>query len=125
VKYFSGTATYRTTFDFSDEKSPAANSKYFLALGEVQVMARVKLNGQDCGIAWKPPFRVDVTTALRAGKNSLEIQVANLWPNRLIGDAALPEQQRLTWSSWEPFTKDTPLLKSGLLGPVKILESNR
>ena len=83
-------------------------------------MARVKLNGQDCGIAWKPPFRVDVTGAVHAGRNSLEIQVANLWPNRMIGDAALPEKQRFTWSSWEPFKKDTPLLKSGLLGPVAV-----
>jgi hypothetical protein len=54
----------------------------------------------------------------------LEIQVANLWPNRMIGDAALPESQRFTWSSWEPFTKDTPLLKSGLLGPVALSTSD-
>ena len=83
-------------------------------------MAQVKLNGRDLGILWKPPFRADVTGALRPGANTLEIRVANLWPNRLIGDAALPASERFTWSSWHPFTKDTPLLKSGLLGPVRL-----
>ena len=122
MKHFSGTATYSTTFDFPGAKLETKNSKFLLALGDVQVMARVTLNGQDCGIAWKPPYRVDVSRALKAGENRLGISVANLWPNRMIADAALPENQRLTWSSWEPFKQDTPLLKSGLLGPVEILE---
>jgi hypothetical protein len=63
---------------------------------------------------------VDATGVLRPGGNTLEIRVANLWPNRMIGDAALAETNRFTWSSWEPFKQDTPLLKSGLLGPVQI-----
>jgi hypothetical protein len=120
VKYFSGTATYTTTFDFPNSTLNIQNSKFILSLGDVRVMARVKLNGQDCGVAWKPPFQVEITRAVRSGTNSLEIQVANLWPNRMIGDAALPENQRFTWSSWEPFTNNTPLLKSGLIGPVRI-----
>jgi hypothetical protein len=91
-----------------------------LDLGTVEVMAQVILNGRDLGILWRPPYRVDVTDALKPGSNTLEIRVANLWPNRMIGDAALPETQRLTWSSWQPFSKDMPLLKSGLLGPVKL-----
>ena len=124
VKHFSGTATYRTTFEFRDSKLKIKNSKLFLALGDVRVMARVKVNGQDCGIVWKPPFSLEITEALRPGTNTLEIQVANLWPNRMIGDAALPAEQRFTWSSWEPFKKDTPLLKSGLLGPVRIEVEN-
>lgn len=124
VKNFSGTATYRTTFDFPNSKFKIQNSKLLLTLGNVQVMARVKLNGHDCGIAWKPPFRVEITGALRPGANALEIQVANLWPNRLIGDAALPEKERFTWSSWEPFKANTPLLESGLLGPVRIEVAN-
>jgi alpha-L-rhamnosidase len=123
VKFFSGTATYVTTFNLPADQSEINRSKFQLALGEVQVMARVKLNGQDCGIAWKPPYQVDVSRAIRSGQNRLEISVANLWPNRMIGDAALPEDQRFTWSSWEPFKASTPLLKSGLLGPVKILET--
>jgi hypothetical protein len=88
--------------------------------GDVQVMARVKLNDHDLGILWKPPYRVDITAALQPGSNTLEIRVANLWPNRMIGDAALPAADRFTWSSYEPFTQDTPLPKSGLLGPVTI-----
>jgi hypothetical protein len=120
VRHFSGTAVYSAAFDFPDAMPAKNHARYFLNLGEVRVMARVKVNGRDCGIAWKPPFRVDVTDAVRPGKNDLEIQVANLWPNRMIGDAALPEQQRLSWSSWEPFKKDAPLLKSGLIGPVAV-----
>jgi alpha-L-rhamnosidase len=124
IKYFSGTATYRAEFGFPAAKLQNKNSKLFLNLGDVQVMARVKVNGRDCGIAWKAPFRIEITDALRPGANTLEIQVANLWPNCLIGDAALPEKERFTWSSWEPFKKDTPLLKSGLLGPVRIEVEN-
>jgi hypothetical protein len=70
---------------------------------------------------WRPPFRADITGAAHPGKNHLQIEVANLWPNRMIGDAALAPTDRFTWSSWEPFKKDTPLLKSGLLGPAKIV----
>jgi hypothetical protein len=70
--------------------------------------------------SWKPPFRVDVTDVVKSGRNTLEIRVANRWPNRMIGDAALPASGRFTWSSFEPFTKDTPLPKSGLLGPMTI-----
>jgi len=121
VKFFSGAATYQTTFDFPDQKSERPAATFLLDLGQVQVMARVKLNGQDCDVAWKPPYQADVTRALKTGPNQLEITVANLWPNRMIGDAGLAETNRLTWSSWQPFTKDTPLLPSGLLGPVKIV----
>jgi hypothetical protein len=121
VKFFSGTASYVKSFDWQ----PAAKirnekSEAWLDLGEVQVMARVKLNGHDLGVLWRPPFRVNISGAIHPGKNILEIRVANLWPNRMIGDAALPAAERFTWSSYEPFTKDSPLPKSGLLGPVTI-----
>ena len=86
-------------------------------------MAHIHLNGRDLGICWRPPYRVETTGALKPGLNQLEIAVVNLWPNRLIGDQFLPESQRLTWSTWEPFTKASPLLKSGLLGPVTIQSS--
>jgi hypothetical protein len=121
VKYFSGTATYTKTFDW-EPAFPAQHEKseVWLDLGDVQVMAQVKLNGHDLGTLWKPPFRVNVTDALKRGRNGLTIRVANLWPNRMIGDSTLPVTERLTWSSYEPFTKDTPLLKSGLLGPVTV-----
>ncbi len=129
VKYFSGMATYRTSFNWTPAHSQVANpqapvikskARYILDLGRVQVMARLKLNGQNFGVLWKQPFRVDITDALKAGENRLEITVANLWPNRLIGDQALPPDQRVTWTTWNPFSKDTPLLESGLLGPVTV-----
>jgi hypothetical protein len=119
VKYFSGTVTYAKTFDWK----PAAETKnqkteIWLDLGEVQVIAQVKLNGHDLGTLWQPPFRVNVTDALQDGPNALEIRVANLWRNRMIGDAALPQAERFTWSSSAQFSPDTPLPKSGLIGPV-------
>ena len=80
----------------------------------------MKLNGQDLGILWKPPFRVDATAALHPGENTLEVRVTNLWPNRMIGDAALPKEKRFTWSVFEPFKPDDALLTSGLLGPVEL-----
>jgi hypothetical protein len=121
VKFFSGTATYTKTFDWDKPReSGKQKMETRIDFGNVQVMAQVKLNGHELGILWKPPFRVDVSTALQPGRNTLELRVVNLWPNRMIGDAALPEASRFTWSSWQPFTKDTPLLKSGLLGPVTL-----
>ncbi len=119
VKYFSGTATYSKSFTF-DKKAAGVGTRYFLDLGDVQVMARVKLNNRDLGILWKTPFRMDVSEAIQDGENSLEIQVVNLWPNRLIGDAALPPEKRVTWCTWEPYRATEPLLKSGLLGPVHV-----
>jgi len=69
---------------------------------------------------WCAPWRVNATAALRSGANELEITVANLWPNRLIGDAALPEEKRLTWTTKNPYRPGSPLLESGLLGPVTL-----
>jgi (4-O-methyl)-D-glucuronate---lignin esterase len=123
VKYFSGTATYIKAFGWAPPtETGKQKTETWLDLGEVQVMARVKLNGHDLGVLWKRPFRVNVTDALKPGRNTLEVRVADLWPNRMIGDAALPPAERFTWSSYEPFTRDSPLSKSGLLGPV-ILQS--
>ncbi|MCX6894635.1 MAG: glycosyl hydrolase [Verrucomicrobia bacterium] len=116
VKYFSGTATYACEFEISELKTG-----FFLDLGGVKNVAEVTLNGHDLGILWKPPFRVDATAALRAGRNKLEVRVTNLWPNRLIGDAALPENRRFTWTTFQPYKPTDPLLESGLLGPVELL----
>jgi len=118
VKYFSGQATYRTSFSL-DSRFEISNLRLVLDLGQVQVMAQVKLNGKDLGVLWTPPFQVDITHAVRSGENTLEVTVANLWPNRLIGDQSLPPEQRVTWTTWNPYKKDTPLLESGLLGPVR------
>jgi hypothetical protein len=91
-----------------------------LELGEVKNLAEVSLNGRDLGVLWKPPFSVDITDAVQPGQNLLEVRVTNLWPNRLIGDQHLPENERHTWTTWSPYTADSPLLPSGLLGPVRI-----
>lgn len=122
VRHFSGVATYRTSFK-ADRKPHSSRRSWYLDLGQVEVMARVNLNGHDLGTVWTHPFRVDVTDALQSGDNHLVIEVANLWPNRLIGDAALPKEQQVAWTTWNPFAPDTPLLTSGLLGPVRLLTS--
>jgi len=123
VRHFSGLATYRTKFalDAVVAEAPAGNDGY-LDLGEVRVMARVRLNGTDLGVAWGSPYRLAVRDALKAGENTLEVTVANLWPNRLIGDQALPAADRVSWTTWNPYKPDSRLLPSGLLGPVTLRE---
>jgi hypothetical protein len=143
VKYYSGEATYVKSFVAPHEilsKSQRVN----LDLGNVQVMARVTLNGKDLGTCWKPPFRVDVTGIVAPGENHLEVRVVNLWPNRLIGDEQLPEDSdrnpdgtlknwpawllegkpspagRQTFVSWRLWKKTDALLDSGLIGPVRL-----
>ena len=120
VRYFSGTASYRTTFQMQQEVLES-NKRLFVDLGKVHETAKVRLNGKELQVLWCSPWRVDVTTALKAGENVLEIEVVNLWPNRLIGDAGLPEGERKTRTNVISFTKDSPLLPSGLLGPVRLV----
>jgi hypothetical protein len=124
IKYFSGTATYLKTFEIPpDLLSPGI--RVVLNLGDVKNLARVTLNGKSFQTLWKPPFRVDVTSALRQGQNEVQIEVANLWPNRLIGDKRLPPERRVNWVSYNPYQSDSPLLPSGLLGPVNIEVTQR
>lgn len=144
VKHFSGTAVYRKRFDYAARlpRELRARTRVYLDLGKVEVMAAVKLNGKDVGIAWKTPYRLDVTDTIRTGENTLEIKVANLWINRMIGDEALPEDSernpdgtlkgwpdwlkegkpsptgRYTFTAWRLWKKGDPLAPSGLLGPV-------
>jgi (4-O-methyl)-D-glucuronate---lignin esterase len=122
IKYYSGQATYRKSFTLPPGTLEAGR-KYFLDLGVVKNLARVRLNGHDLGVVWCPPWRVDVTDSLKEGDNHLEIEVANLWPNRLIGDLSLPPGKQFTWTTLNPYKKNSPLLPSGLLGPVKLLET--
>jgi hypothetical protein len=142
IRHYSGTAVYRKrfTFDAAGRTSPRVH----LDLGQVAVMAEVKLNGRNLGVLWKPPFRVDVTDAVKRGENVLELEVVNLWINRQIGDEQLPEDSdrnpdgtlkswpawlaegrpspsgRYTFTSWRLWKKDAPLQESGLLGPVTL-----
>jgi hypothetical protein len=152
VKYFSGTATY--TKNFPMRKGDLTNLHWFLDLGEVAVIANVKLNNKSFGNLWTRPYRVDVTDSLREGNNLLEIEVTNQWVNRLIGDEQLPDPYkftpgggssglesvtkgsieqlpdwyvkgqpkpndgRVTFTTWKQYRKDSPLIQSGLVGPV-------
>jgi hypothetical protein len=120
IKYFSGTATYEKTFNLTESEIRKLQSKIFLDLGNVRELAEVKVNGKSCGVTWTPPFRVDITDAIQPGTNKLEIEVVNFWPNRIIGDAALPKEQRLTRTNIRKLTKDAKLMEAGLLGPVRI-----
>jgi hypothetical protein len=118
VKYFSGTAVYRKAFALADP-SKIQNSKFkiHLDLGTVKETARVKLNGKDLGVVWCAPWRVEITGAVKPGDNALEIEVVNLWPNRLVGDGKLPVEQRRTRTNVGAPSAPLP---SGLLGPVTI-----
>ena len=140
IKYYSGLAIYATSFNWNQPVS----KEIYLDLGSVEVIAEVKLNGKDCGIAWTPPYRIDITDALRSGENQLEIRVANTWLNRLMGDGLQIDMhsEKHTYTTCNPFSVDPELtvpdistrsmeafkdfkrepVPSGLIGPVKIWE---
>jgi hypothetical protein len=127
----------------------AEGRRFYVDLGRVEVMARVMVNGQDLGVLWKSPYVVEVTAQVKPGENKLAIQVANLWINRMIGDANIEEDSkrrpegnlvewpqwvlegkpsptgRYTFSTWNLWPKDTPLPDSGLIGPVRIVAAQR
>ena len=118
IRYYSGTATYSARFRLP-ERLDAAEPLY-LDLGDVREIAEVRVNGRDLGILWKQPFRVALGAAARPGWNDLEVAVTNLWPNRLIGDRRVAPAHRLTRTNIAKFTAASPLLPSGLLGPVTV-----
>jgi hypothetical protein len=119
VKHFSGTATYTCTFALP---KMCPGDRLFLDLGRVANLAEVTVNGKHLGVLWKPPFAVEVTGAVQAGKNTLTIDATNTWRNRLIGDAGLPAEQRIAWTwhreTW--FNPKVSLEPAGLLGPVML-----
>ena len=129
IKYFSGTAAYRKTLEVT---AAQAGLKAVLQLGTVAALAQVRLNGQDLGIVWTAPWQVELTGAMKPGKNELEIEVTNPWANRLVGDAALPPEQRITKSNmafekgkrtlkgFQGFASEDALQPSGLQGPVRV-----
>ena len=118
IKYFSGYGTYAQKFEIQNLKS-----KVILDLGQVGDVAHVKVNGQDFGTLWKPPYRVDVTEAIRAGENGLEISVVNTWVNRLIGDDQFPTEKPVANTIVRNQIPATDLDKcpSGLIGPVTLI----
>jgi hypothetical protein len=148
VRHFSGTAVYEKDIDIP-EAYLKPNLGLYLDLGEVRVIATVTLNGTALATCWAPPFRVDISKAARPGTNHLSVAVSNLWVNRLIGDEQLPEDSdrnpegnlrawpqwlldgqpsptgRIAFSTWRLWKKDDPLQPSGLLGPVRLIATQR
>ncbi|OOG73074.1 glycosyl hydrolase [Algoriphagus sp. A40] len=118
IKYFSGTARYSKTFNLFQKENTSA---YILDLGSVKNLAEVIINGQNLGIVWKAPFRIDISKALKSGENQIEIRVVNTWVNRLIGDAQ-PGAQKTTFTTMPFYRADSPLVPSGLLGPVRVVK---
>lgn len=140
IKYYSGTAIYHTDIEINEKIMADKKSDIFIDLGEVNNMARVRVNGKDVGVIWAAPFRLKITEAFVVGKNNIDIEVVNLWPNRLIGDEQKPDDGivngqwpewlqkgtprtsgRFTFTTFKHYNKDSKLLKSGLIGPVKII----
>ncbi len=126
IKYFSGVATYYKTFELTKDRLKKRN-KVILDLGKVSKVAKVYLNGKSLGILWHAPFQVDITSAIKEGKNYLVIDVANVLSNQMTGDAYRKGRNKRTHSNitkgpnaWSKPWKDVPLVKSGLLGPVII-----
>ncbi|WP_158618001.1 glycosyl hydrolase [Chitinophaga lutea] len=144
VRHFAGVVTYKKQFHIT----PVALQKgkrVFLDLGRVEVLADVSINGKKAGMCWKEPYRIDITSFIRAGDNSMSIQVATLWPNRQIGDEQLPAEnaytpshyiatmpewfvqnksnpgRRVTFATWNNYKPEDPLLEAGLLGPVRLI----
>lgn len=143
VRYFSGTATYKKQFEVSS-KFLKEDISLQLDLGSVKELAEVIVNGHNLGILWKAPFRLNIDKFVQAGTNTLEVKITNLWPNRLIGDEQMPldykrkgpnvkqwpdwllndtnrSTDRTTFAAYKHWHKDSELLPSGLLGPVKIM----
>jgi hypothetical protein len=122
VKYFSGTGIYTKTIQVPTDWFKAG-AKLWLDLGDVKNIAEVSVNGKPLGILWKTPFRVEVTSALTPGANTLEIKVTNLWVNRLVGDQQPNVANKFTYTAQQFYRVDSPLLPSGLLGPVQFIRS--
>ena len=119
IRHYSGTAIYKKTFDVPAPAAPGR--KMYLDLGTVHSMARVKLNGRDLGLVWCAPWQVEITGAVKETGNALEIEVVNVWANRIIGDQGLPPEKRVTAETTPVLKAGSPLVPSGLAGPVTLL----
>jgi len=129
IKYYSGKATYRKTFDLTqkaneNKKAMHKTERFFLDFGDIKNVAEVRLNGLKLGVLWCAPWRVEITNVVKPTGNNLEVDVINLWANRVIGDLNLPAENRYTKTHdgfrFDFLTGKTPLIKSGLLGPVRV-----
>jgi hypothetical protein len=118
VRYFSGVATYTSSFDVPRGVTPGR--PLWLDLGKVGDVAEVRVNGLTVGSAWHAPYRLEVSKAVKRGRNTIEVTVANLWVNRLIGDAQ-PNARKVTFTTLPTYRPDAPLRPSGLIGPVRLI----
>ena len=121
VKYFAGSGTYTKTVQASADWFKPGGT-IWIDLGDVKNLAEVTVNGTSLGMVWHAPYRVDVTKALKPGANEVTIKVINAWVNRLIGDQQ-PNATKFTFADIAPYTADSPLLPSGLLGPVDVVRT--
>jgi hypothetical protein len=123
VKYYSGTGTYTKTVQASaDWFKPGAH--LWIDLGDVKNLAEVVVNGKSLGVVWHTPYRVDATSALKPGSNEVVVKVTNAWVNRLIGDQQ-PGATKFTSADVKPYKANSPLLPSGLLGPVAVVRTEK
>jgi hypothetical protein len=116
IRHYSGTAVYRKSFICNREGS----KRYWIELPEIYNLAEVFLNGESCGVVWTPPYRTEISQALKSGENKIEIHVSNTWANRLIGDHSLPEEHRISWTTAGYRLEGKPLLEGGLTGNIII-----
>lgn len=124
IKYFSGTATYENNFKAPKPRGGPSpmGALVLLDLGEVKNIAEVIVNGKNVGTVWKKPYKIDITSAVKEGDNTLQINVTNNWVNRLVGDAQPDVKQKTTFTTMPFYRKDSPLVPSGLIGDVKVLQ---
>jgi hypothetical protein len=119
VKYFSGTGAYTKTIQAAADWFKKG-AQLWLDLGDVKNLAEVTVNGKSLGIVWHAPYRVDATSALKPGANEVTIKVINAWVNRLIGDEQPDATTKYTFADVKPYKANSPLLPSGLLGPMHV-----
>ena len=126
ITHYSGTASYRKSFSLDDARLATRDTRLYLDLGQVRELAEVSVNGKPCGTVWSPPFRVDITDAVKPGTNEVEIHVVNFWYNRVVGDKDLSVEKRLTRTNIKKLQNPgSPLMPSGLLGPVTVQSEAR
>lgn len=122
IKYYSGTAVYKSTFNYEKNQNI---QDIFIDLGKVGVMGSVKINGISIGTTWIAPYQLKATGAIKNGENTIEVEVVNVWRNRLTGDKDLPKDKRSTWVMVDNFSPEEALIPSGLIGPVTLQAINK
>ena len=120
IRYFSGVATYTQALKWPGR----VGGRVWLDLGDARDVAEVRINGKLAGGVWHAPYRVEIGDLLHAGENQVEVKVANLWVNRLIGDQQA-DATKVTWTAIQTYSKTSKLRPSGLLGPVRLLTEPR